>query len=259
MSADDSNDASVLPRLALSLVGTLVHEPASLVVGRVPDGWPSSLIPPPPASVLGGTSAGRSLTAIFFYPHSVEAPFADCCALLEANGWTPPGGILGEGFASTGSAMLCRESMLANVRRTPSTLPDTSIVVSLAPCDGWPCSADAKMPDHGTLRVPRLQSPPGVRWDSGGGSSGGGDQTTSHIRVTTDVAPAELLPFYSTQLTAAGWKTGALQISETSAIQWLDATDHRGRSWHGLLNVYMNGAGSEVFIYMATVRTQLSP
>jgi hypothetical protein len=255
MATDNPDDAGSLARLALTIVATFVHEPQSMVVGRMPDGWPSSLIPLPPTTILGGMNAGPSLTGIFAYPPSVEAPFAAYCGLLANDGWTPPRRGFGEGFQSARMAMFCRESMLANVRLTPIDAGDTAIVVSLAPSEGWPCSADATMPDHGTIKVPRLASLPGVRWDSGGGSSGGGDHTTSHIRVTTDLAPAELLPFYASQLAAAGWKTGALQTSEASAIQWLDATDHRGRNWHGLLSVYVNGAGCEVFIYMATVRT----
>jgi hypothetical protein len=258
MSADSPDDPAALARLARTVLGTLFDEPPILAAGRVPDGWPSSLIPPPPVSTLGGFSAGTSMTAVFLYPPTADRPLAEYRALLEDNGWTLPRGGFAEGFESTVAAMLCRESSLANLRRAKSDPADKSIVVSLSVCDGWPCREDARMPHHSTIPVPRLVTLPGVRWDTGGGSSGGGDHTTRHIRVTTDLSPAELLPLYARQLADAGWKTGTVHATRANAIQWLEATEPGGRVWRGLLVVYVNGSTREVFIYMAAVRPQRS-
>jgi hypothetical protein len=108
------------------------------------------------------------------------------------------------------------------------------------------------MPRHGTIAIPRLSAPLALRSDSGGGSSGGGDHTTRHIRVTTEVAAPDLLPAYASQLADAGWRLGALQTTPTSAVQWLEANDESGRVWRGLLAVYANGTSlREVFIYVA--------
>ena len=105
------------------------------------------------------------------------------------------------------------------------------------------------------LHVPRLAAPVGVRWDGGGGSSGGGDHLDNHIRVTTDLTPAELLPLYAAQLAGAGWRLGDVHHAATHAIQWVEANDQKGHPWRGLLTIYANGQSGgparEVFIYMA--------
>ena len=256
MSADSPHDPNVLARLAQMVLATLFEEPPTMVVGRFPDGWPSSLAPPPPVSTLGGFSVGTSMTAVFLYPATADRPFAEYRALLENNGWALPKGGFGEGFDSTRTALLCRESTLANLRRPTSDPADKSIVVSLSACDGWPCRDDARMPHHGTIAVPRLVTPPGVLWDNGGGGGGGGDHTHCHIRVTTELSPAELLPLYASQLADAGWKTGAVHSTPANAIQWLEATDAGGRVWRGLLVIYVNGSAREVFIYVATVQAR---
>ena len=253
VSSELPDDPEILVRLAQTVLGTMYEAPPDFVAGRVPDGWPSSLVPPPPVSTLGGMSVGTALTAVFLYPPTADRPFADCCALFESNGWTRPQGVFGEGFESVRTAMFCRDSSLATVGRSTSDPADQSIVVSLGPCEGWPCLEDAGRPPRGTINVPRLTAPPGVRWDRGGGSSGGGDHIDSHIRVTTDLSPAELLPFYARQLADAGWRMGESSVNGMNATQWLEADDRRGHAWRGLLTVYVNGPAREVFIYMAAV------
>jgi hypothetical protein len=253
MDTESPDDPGILLRIARTMLGTMYDEAPSLVTGRVPDGWPSSLVPAPPVIVLGGMQNGTALAAVFLYPATVDRPFEECRALLERNGWTPPLGAFGQGFDSTRTAMYCRESSLAMLWRPPADPADKSIVVSIRPCEGWPCHEDPRMPQNGTINIPRLATPPGVRSDGGGGSGGGGDHINSYIRVTTDLSPAELLPFYAGQLADAGWVTGHSSATSAHAIQWLDANDQDGRPWHGLLTVYMNGRGREVFIYMTKV------
>jgi len=246
-------DPAAGEQVARMILGTHVPGVPAFVAGRAPDAWPPELIPPPPVSVVGGMTAGASVTAIFRYAPGAE-PLAEFCALLERNGWTPARTMMsGGGFDSTRIAMFCRDPVLANVLRSSSDPTDASIVVSLAPSQGWPCSEDnrMRMPRFGAIEIPRLKAPAAVRSDSGGGGGGGGDHTHRHIRVTTDLTPAELLPEYAGQLANAGWSVGASHVTPAGATQWLEAADETGHTWRGLLTVYANGSSREVFIYMA--------
>jgi hypothetical protein len=45
---------------------------------------------------------------------------------------------------------------------------------------------------------------------------------------------------------------GAVHTTTENATQSFEATDTTGRTWRGVLVVYVNGPAREVFIYMAT-------
>ena len=182
MNAPPSDDPAALLALTRTLLGLSLQQSPVLVAARVPDGWPPELIPPPPVTTVGGMRAGDKLSAVFLYPRQVESPVTGYRALLESNGWKPPPA-LGDGFDSTLIAMLCRESVFASVHGAGRGATDNSIVVTVSPCDDWPCQA-RRFPDHGTIKVPRLVSPPGVE-SHGGGQCGGGDHTTHNTRITT--------------------------------------------------------------------------
>lgn len=225
-----------------------------IVAGRVPDGWPSSLVPPPPASTLGGMIVGIARMAVFHYPRSVEQPLSQYRALLERDGWSRPRGVMSEGFESSSVAIYSRDGMMVHLRRPPTDGGDGLIVVSIKAEAGerWP----SRGPHGSTFEVPRLMPPAGVRSDGGGGSSGGSSgghhHMTRHISITTDLTPHALLSSYASQLATAGWITGVVHTNTDYATQWLEATDTTGRTWRGVLVVYANGSAREVFIYMAT-------
>ena len=257
MNAPASDDPAALLALTRTLLGLESEQAPVLVAGRVPDGWPPDLIPPPPAATVGGMRAGDKVSAVFQYPLHVQSPVTEYRALLESNGWKPAPA-LGGAFDVTLMAMLCRDSVLASVSGTRRGTTDKSIVVSVSPCDDWPCRLGARFPDPGTIEVPRLIPPPGVE-SHGGGLCGGGDHTTHNTRITSTLTPTELLPLYAHQLVAAGWHIGDIQTTPTSALQWLEASDQRGRVWRGVLGVYENGPAREVFIYVATGELRPSP
>jgi hypothetical protein len=171
------------------------------------------------------------------------------------------------GFESSSVAMYWRDGMMVHLRRPPTDPGDGLIVVSIKREAGEPLRSH--FPHGDTLEVPRLLPPPGVRRDNGGGSnsggstgpslggssgggSGGSRHTTRHIKITTDLTPEALLSSYASQLATAGWITGAVHTTIDNATQWLEATDTTGRTWRGVLVVYVNGPAREVFIYMAT-------
>lgn len=256
MSTHSPDDPATLARLAQTVIGSMFDGQATLVAGRVPEGWPPSLIPPPPVTTLGGMAMGKSLTTVFVYPPGTDSPLTLYRAFIEARGWTSAHDGIWDGFDSARIAMLVHESTLAQLRKATSDPTDTSVIVSLTPHEAFPARHARGFPHHSGLTVPRLARLPGVHWDSGGGSNSGGGgncaHSSRHIRITSDLAPDELLPLYARQLADAGWSTGPVQTTPASAIQWLEATDERRQVWRGLLAVYVNGPAREVFIYMAT-------
>ena len=254
MDAPASDDQASLLRIARVILATMLPNAPSLIAGRPPDGWPPELVPPSPVSTLGGMGGGNSLMALFRYPPSSQTPVAEFRAFLENQGWKPPHDPFGGGFDIERMATMCSESLRATLVRATTPVDENAVMVSIAPNEGWPYRGDPRMPDLGTIKIPRLVAPPGVQSDGGGGG-GSGDTVNRRIRVTTSLTPAELLPFYTRQLADAGWLTGVVEATAVSAVQWLEASDERGRVWRGMLTVYANASAREVFIYMATADT----
>jgi hypothetical protein len=223
---------------------------SAFVTGRVPDGWPDSLIPPPPAVALGGVSFGHSITAVFAYPAAAERPVDAYRAFLEHDGWTLQEEFISGGFAPMDLAMR-RDTSLVTLRTTTSA--DRSVVVSVEPYDEPPSLSELRDMRFDTLGIPYFEPPPGVRFDSGGGGTSG-DGTYRHARVLTDLTPAGLLPFYANQMAGAGWTTLERCVSTSTATLWVEALDSYGHTWRGMLSVYVNGTGREVFLFMAKSR-----
>jgi hypothetical protein len=255
VSTDDADNRTIRGQIVEAVLGTHFDQVPIIVAGRVPDGWPSSLVPPAPASTVGGMIVGTVLMAVFRYPPSVEQPLSEYRTLLDRDGWSRPRGVMSEGFESSSVATYWRDSMIVHLRRPATDSGDGLIVVSIAPGPGerWP----SRFPHGDTLELPRLMPPQGVRRDNGsgfssGGGRGGSRHTTHHISITTDLTPQALLSSYASQLATAGWITGVVHTTIDNATQWLEATDTNGRTWRGVLVVYANGPAREVFIYMAT-------
>jgi hypothetical protein len=232
----------------------------AIVVGRVPSGWPIELIPPAPVTVLGGTLAGPIKVAVFQYPADAPEPLEDYRSLLLAHGFAHPKRHFGDGFKNAFHAMLCRDSTLAQVNKRAVDGRDPTLLVSLAPDNGF-CSDEPRNRRArgvaGDIEIPLLDIPRGVKGTSGGGSSSGGSsdgraETSRHIGLTTSLPCTELLAWYSAQLAnAEGWSMGAVTVASPDvAMQWAEAKDSRGRVWRGQLTVFANGPSREVYLYM---------
>jgi hypothetical protein len=252
---DTPEELRARDKLTRTLLGLMFDRATTFAVGRVPDGWPESLIPPPPAVVVGGMKAGQMITVVFGYPPETGPPVTEYRAFLERDGWTLLDDLMKGGFHARSHVTLHRGSSMLDVRSATSESADNgSIIVSLKPYEERPILKEMQRFRLDTISVPRLEAPDGVRFSSGGGGGGGGggdDHIYRHARITTNLTPAELLPLYLVQLTDAGWTAGELSVNASAATQWVEAPDAKGRTWRGLLAVYVNGPGREVFIYMA--------
>ena len=253
MNHQPSDDPNLFVRLARTLLGGVFDRSANLVTGRVPDGWPNEIVPPLPATTLGGVSRGNMLTVVFSYPADVASPVAEFRALLERNGWTHSPRGPADGFEIALVATMRRESFVADV--THAGGDDNAIIVKISQSEG--VLRRALMPRLNTITVPRLVAPAGVR-SEGGGGGGGDDHTHRRMRVVTDLPAHELLAVYAKQLGDAGWKLGEKQATPTSATQWLETVDDRGQTWRGLLVVYANAPACEVLLYVATAAPESS-
>lgn len=120
-----------LKRLADALIGAGFGGSPGMVVGQVPDGWPSALVPDPPVTVLGGLQGEPGMSAVFEYPVGFERPLAHYCSLLTGAGWTLPQDRLGDGFESVAHAMLVRDDMFVHVRATSQATSGGTLLVSM--------------------------------------------------------------------------------------------------------------------------------
>jgi hypothetical protein len=241
-------------RLVQAIVGAEQRRAPRILTDRLPEGWPADIVPPSPARLLGGIDRGTATTAVFEYPEAVTGAFAEYRALVERAGFGAPEEGWGSPLVSPHPALDDRAGDMLVVRRVETDGEGTTIVASFTPGAGAQRAAwmqGFRPPDHG-IRIPRMRAPEAVQYDSGGGSSGGGDHKSVHIRVVTDLAPADLLPYYVGELEKAGWRAGAAQATPGSATRWFEATDDDGRTWRGPLVVYVIDDSREVFLYMAT-------
>jgi hypothetical protein len=241
-------------RLVQAIVGADQRRAPRILTDRLPEGWPADIVPPSPARSLGGVDSGTASTAVFEYPEAVTGAFAEYRALVERAGFSAPEDGMRSPLESAHTALYDRAGDMLFMRRVETDGQGTTIVASFTPGAGAQRAARMQgfpPSDHG-IRIPRMRAPETVQYDSGGGSSSGGDHKSVHIRIVTALAPADLLPYYVGELERAGWKAGAAHATPESATRWFEATDDDGRTWRGPLIVYVIDDSREVFLYMAT-------
>ncbi len=225
----------------------------TIVVGRVPEGWPAELVPPPPVTVLGGTSVASTLQAVFQYPADAEDPLDDFHTALASRGFTLPKMAFGEGFRNSTIVMLCRESLLAQVRVQTLDAGGAVVIVSLSPGAGI-CTGEfpgRPMRARDRMEMPLMKLPPGVKRSSGGGCCGGGDHTTHNISLITPVSCEEILAWYAEQLRAEGWTAGDSLRGAGVVTQLVQHRDSKGTDWLGALTVWENGISRDVFLNLS--------
>src|SRR5205823_3771434 len=109
------------------------------------------------------------------------------------------------GFQSAVHAMLTGNGMLAQLNLKPDSPDGAILIASLSHDPDGMFSSGSRDPGarFRPLEVPQLRSPPGAKWDRGGGSSGGGDHMDIHIQLTTPLSCADIRKWYAPQLAAA--------------------------------------------------------
>jgi hypothetical protein len=235
---------SIPVSLAAALIddrGSASRAPRQFTVGTLPPGYPATLVPPGPVRIVGGMTAGDQITVIF--ADSTRRLAAVLEQHFEHAGFTRPAPSRGSGFFSGSGpySFFCKDS--ATVSAQPLTGSERNLArVTYRRVRGRSsCDTFDREPLPGSLRLPALTPPPGVRVQrSGAGSEG--SAVNAHAEVSgRALLPAAIVAHYAAQLVAAGWTASEPAISARVAAQFFEAKDTAGAAWEGVLMA----AGSE--------------
>jgi hypothetical protein len=223
-----------------------------IFVDTVPTGYPSALIPPKPARVVGGLSTESEMYAIFEdSTHRVAAILED---LFEQKGYekplTQPASGFSPGFPRMG---YCGDSGSVRVESLSGPQRHMARVTYQRTTSRAACTGRNQMYDPPTrvrLTIPQLTAPPGARVGQSGGG-GGGTEVNSRVQLTgADITPAGVAEHYGKQLVAAGWRGSTPAFGEDAVTQVFEAKDTSGATWTGTLTATRFGSGVSVNIVM---------
>jgi hypothetical protein len=229
--------------------------PPHYFVSRVPDGWPSALIPEA-ASVVGGMNRGSALSAVFAYPGNSADALRTYRQLLDRAGWKRP--VMeraASGFQSNGDSFsyYCRDSAHVSVVPITGTPSSSYVHVSIQIDRGHACAERERGAWTPDLTLPALTAPQGVQMTVTHGS-GSTDQIESGARlVDAAMTPGALVAHYGAQLAAAGWTVSVPLANERIATQTLDARDKNGKTWTGAITAIARGPDREVWLRMLRI------
>lgn len=230
-------------------------------VGAPPPGWPSALLPAPPAVMVGGMKSTRQLTTVFA-DSTARLPLSAYLKRIEDAGWTKPAMDDAAGFQSGDDryGFWCSDSARVTATLVPGAGSMANVRVTYVPMPRGTCvptpRASAGRPRASLLTLPVLRPPAGVRFTTSGGSSGSNSLTSSTGLVDATIDAAAVLAHYSAQLTAAGWRTYAPTLKPTFVAQLFEARDDSGATWRGTLLVVPNGTTRDVTLMMSRPDTR---
>lgn len=239
---------------ALFATGERATSRTTFSVGELPSGWPTELTLTG-RTVVGGMSDGRSMVVVF--ADTARRPLPAFLAVFRGAGYAQPP-VPGEsGFMSSSGLLsyFCRDSAFVNAMTAPAPPGMTYIAVHYASAGRGACRPAVITPPPtprtpGTLDLPTLPPPAGIRSGRTSSSSGGG-AVTSRTRLTgTSVTPAELLAHYAKLLTAAGWTSSPAVSDSGGAVQLFHARDSQRNPWHGTLSVFATKTGRTAVLDM---------
>ena len=241
-------------------------------VGKPIAGWPAGLVPPAPATLVGGSALGSIHVLVVSYPRGANALAAVGAHLLES-GFSAPspaaGGDTSEhGFvrestspAVTVGRIFCgKTGGVMGIQPVDSTA--TTVTISMvyvdgaglsSACNGNPSGIGGSKPP---LAVPVLFPPAGVAAQPGG--SGFSDVSIqSSARIDTTFSSDALLAHYSRQLTSAGWQVNKVPANGdgVSGVQ-LTARDERGQEWRGALVIFTAAGQRQLLLTMMRDRKE---
>jgi hypothetical protein len=248
---------TVLASALLGGIGEIAGAGPHFVVDRVPPSWPSALVPPAGARVVGGVTFGPMRMAVFRYPRAVD-PIASFEPVAKRAGFKPfdtrsdvPGFALER---RPEPAMFCGDSGSLAIVRIDSTATMRTVGVTIMrdrEAAGCGTGAMETVKERGApLQIPTLHAPRGVavRPGSRGWSN---DSMELSAQLDTTLSADAMLAHYSAQLTAAGWKAlGAPARAEGMAAQQLSTRDASGTDWRGAVFVITVGDRRDVLLRM---------
>ena len=239
--------------LVNALIGGLdrmgLGNPPEYFVGTLPTGYPVTLVPDGPVTVIGGARSGNQIVVVL--ADSTRRLSTVMEALFQASGYSRPPMTPTSGFSSASGPyrFFCRDSTTVSVDPVMGEVHEMARVTYRRNRE-QSCSGFAPPPSRaGILKLPSLTPLPNAQVSSSGGRSGE-DQVESNARVDgAALDPSALLAHYVTQLVQAGWKTAEPAIGARVAAQFLEAVDDTGRHWQGTIMV----SGSSTAMSLALV------
>ena len=262
-SANDLEAQNASSSLPADLVTALLGGPGAMgasgfqyYVGAPPPGWPSALVPAPPAVMVGGMKGSRQLTAVFA-DSTARLPLSAYLKRIEDAGWTKPAADNAAGFQLGDGqyGFWCSDSARVTASLNPGAGSMAYVRVTYLPMPRGTCvptpRASAVRSRPSLLTLPVLRPPAGARFTTSGGSSGSNSLASSTRLIDATIDAAQVLAHYSAQLTAAGWRTFAPTLDATFVAQLFEARDDSGTTWRGTLLVVPNGTTRDVTLMMS--------
>jgi hypothetical protein len=249
-----SSPAMLPEPLVNALIGSLdgigYGGPPQYFVGTLPTGYPASLVPAGPVSVLGGARSGSKIVVLL--ADSTRRLSTVIQDLVQSSGYLRPPATPGSGFSSASGpyAFFCRDSTTVSVDNVMSGAREVARVMYRVN-RGRQCSDLVPPPFIAkALKLPPLKPFPGAQVSSSGGGSGDREVDSRAVATGTALEPAALLAHYAAQLVEAGWKSGEPAIGARVAAQFLEATDDAGKHWQGTIMVSGSSTAMDLAIIM---------
>jgi hypothetical protein len=236
------NRQSTVVSLPAPLVTALINDRGGatrgspqFTVGSLPAGYPATLVPTGPVTIVGGMTAGNEIVAIF--ADSTRRLAAVLEQTFERAGFIRPAPRATQGFSSAGGpySFFCNDSVMVSAEPLAGSVRNFARVSYRRVRVGTACpTVDPPPPEH-QLALPALRPPVGVQVrGSHGGSGGDGVDSSAEITGPT-LVPSVILAHYAAQLVAAGWTAAAPAVSERVAAQFFEVKDASGTRWEGVL------------------------
>lgn len=180
-----------------------------MIAGRVPEGFPSDLLPTQGARLLGGWTRPHRRTAVVAVPESPPDALAAQAERAARAGWehrrepsTPAGGFIEA--AEARPLMHCRgkQSLYAQAVAHPQGGSYLLVALSRQDRDRYSFCRPAEKRGIEAAReapMPVLRAPAGAE-DFDGGGGGGWDSSHMYTRFRTPLPPAELVAHFAPQL-----------------------------------------------------------
>jgi len=204
-------------------------------VGKLPPGYPATLVPSGPVSIVGGMTAGDQIVAVF--ADSTRRLAAVFEQLFEHAGFSRPAPSPGSGFMSGSGpySFFCGDSGMVSVEPLTGSNRTFARVSYRRGRGAASCQRVDRVVSPNELKLPELTPPTGVRVArSHGGSNSDGVNSSAEMTGTALVA-STILAHYAAELVAAGWTTASPAVGDRVAAQFFGAKDASGAPWEGVL------------------------